>query len=393
MENFSKNQENTPMNDQEEAFIDYNDDWCFGCRGRDCEVVCCEGPCMRSFCLKCLGLDKFPESDEWFCSKYCAKSLKDICKEIKVKTCKIVTPGKLWYKQTEDDFAALLDIKRSEGKKFVTYRNHMQYRVRQKNSWKATSKDDMYNEDIHLKDVLKYMKDAAETSFFFSEEKDEYINRRVIKVFDGISYGGRVKSKDVDEDTQKVIYLVHYDDGDKEDFTLEGLMKILTDEQQIDNNDDVCYACDKEGELVMCDGPCCRSFCLTCIGRTTCPSEEEWFCCKSRCGKTVSEIFCTLGIPSNSKSAKLRTSELWLASDVDEFKTIAGVTEDNAKLLDAYRSLVRSRSSRMIRPSSCNSWEKLQDTLEEMGAKPAHDFEVYAWISIARITIASLTSL
>ena len=77
------------MNNQDDkVIVDYNDDWCFGCRGPDCEIVCCEGPCARSFCLECLGLKKFPEDEEWFCSKYCARSVQDICKEIKVKTTK-----------------------------------------------------------------------------------------------------------------------------------------------------------------------------------------------------------------------------------------------------------------------------------------------------------------
>jgi hypothetical protein len=52
----------------------------------------------------------------------------------------------------------------------------------------------------------------------------------------------------------------------------------------IKKNDTICFVCEQIGQsfgasaLLCCDGPCARSFHLSCIGLRDLPSDEKWFC-------------------------------------------------------------------------------------------------------------------
>eukprot|EP00771_Trimastix_marina_P001799 gnl/Trimastix_PCT/2900.p1 GENE.gnl/Trimastix_PCT/2900~~gnl/Trimastix_PCT/2900.p1 ORF type:complete len:675 (+),score=206.08 gnl/Trimastix_PCT/2900:1340-3364(+) len=50
------------------APTDANDAFCFIC-GKGGDLLCCDGPCLHSFHLRCLGLDNNPEDDPWFCEE------------------------------------------------------------------------------------------------------------------------------------------------------------------------------------------------------------------------------------------------------------------------------------------------------------------------------------
>lgn len=49
--------------------------------------------------------------------------------------------------------------------------------------------------------------------------------------------------------------------------------------------DDLCALCGDGGLILLCDGPCHRSFHLECIGVTSEPAEEAWFCPDCEAGK------------------------------------------------------------------------------------------------------------
>jgi len=33
------------------------------------DLLCCDGPCLRSFHIRCVGLLSFPTSDKWYCDR------------------------------------------------------------------------------------------------------------------------------------------------------------------------------------------------------------------------------------------------------------------------------------------------------------------------------------
>ena len=41
---------------------------------------------------------------------------------------------------------------------------------------------------------------------------------------------------------------------------------------------DFCVLCEDGGDLLMCDGPCLRTFHLQCLGMDSMPKGEKWFC-------------------------------------------------------------------------------------------------------------------
>ena len=54
---------------------------------------------------------------------------------------------------------------------------------------------------------------------------------------------------------------------------------------------DYCVLCEDGGDLLMCDGPCLRSFHLQCLGLTSVPTEGECCAVAGTCG-TTDDFLC-----------------------------------------------------------------------------------------------------
>ncbi|CAH0477320.1 unnamed protein product [Peronospora belbahrii] len=52
----------------------------------------------------------------------------------------------------------------------------------------------------------------------------------------------------------------------------------LSQASVIDDSDDLCTLCGDGGLILLCDGPCHRSFHLECVGMTDEPNDEQWLC-------------------------------------------------------------------------------------------------------------------
>jgi hypothetical protein len=57
---------------------------------------------------------------------------------------------------------------------------------------------------------------------------DSVIGSRITKLFDGVPHSGVVVDQDIDKEHGDVVFGVHYDDGDTEDFTRSDLVPFLT---------------------------------------------------------------------------------------------------------------------------------------------------------------------
>lgn len=55
-----------------------------------------------------------------------------------------------------------------------------------------------------------------------------------------------------------------------------------------DHNMDLCDRCEEGGVVVMCDGPCQRSFHPACLGMDDKPKKEPWMC--NRCKTKVQRV-------------------------------------------------------------------------------------------------------
>lgn len=55
-----------------------------------------------------------------------------------------------------------------------------------------------------------------------------------------------------------------------------------------DHNMDMCDRCEDSGVVVMCEGPCQRSFHPACLGMDDMPEEDPWMC--HRCSSKVQKV-------------------------------------------------------------------------------------------------------
>ena len=55
-----------------------------------------------------------------------------------------------------------------------------------------------------------------------------------------------------------------------------------------DHNMDLCDRCEDGGVIIMCDGPCQRSFHPACLGMDDKPDEDPWMC--NRCSSKVQSV-------------------------------------------------------------------------------------------------------
>lgn len=98
---------------------DKNDYLCAKCELGG-ELLCCDGPCLRSFHLPCAGLTSFPTTDQWFCPDCHNKRHQCFqCKafgqdELEVKRCSVGSCGKFYHPEC----ISKLELAKVEGDRF-----------------------------------------------------------------------------------------------------------------------------------------------------------------------------------------------------------------------------------------------------------------------------------
>jgi hypothetical protein len=76
-------------------------------------------------------------------------------------------------------------------------------------------------------------------------------------------------------------------------------------------NDGICGICETEGNLLLCDGPCLRSFHLSCVGLENMPEEDKWFC--RDCDlKVVSRVSLSWSIDLGSMNVLYAKKKDWM---------------------------------------------------------------------------------